>query len=172
MNESPERSFGLLIAYVVPGFVCLAGAGRFSETIASWMSIAPSSAPTVGGFLYVAAGSLTAGLIINAVRWALLDTLHHHTGLVRPDLDFSRSQENLEAFQLAVEHNYRYYQFHGSMVLAAGFYCASDQWSRGMWSPAMLLGFFALETVLLVTSRDNLRRYYSRTKQILGRAEP
>jgi len=172
MNDSPERTFGLLIAFVVPGFVCLAGASCFSEMIANWMSIAPTGAPTVGGFLYVAVGSLGAGLVVNAVRWALLDLLHHQTGIVRPRLDFSHLQANLEAFQLAVEHNYRYYQFYASMVLATIFYSVADQYTRGMWSPWLLVGGAALEVVLLVTSRDCLRRYYERTGQILGVPAP
>lgn len=172
MNDSPERSFGLLIAYVVPGFVCLAGASCFSELIATWMSSAPAGAPTIGGFLYVAVASLGAGLVVNAVRWALLDSLHHLTGLVRPRLDFSRLQANLEAFQLAVEHNYRYYQFYASMVLATAFYALADQWSRGeLWSPWLLAGSIVLEAVLLATSRDCLRRYYERTGQMLGSVE-
>lgn len=170
MNESPERSFGLLIAYVVPGFVCLAGASCFSPTIATWMSVAPSGAPTVGGFLYVAIGSLGAGLVVNAVRWALVDSLHHQTGLVRPQLDFARLQSNLEAFQLAVEHNYRYYQFYASMVLATVFYSVADQAARDLWSRWQLAGCIALDAVLLVTSRDCLRRYYERTGQILARS--
>jgi hypothetical protein len=105
---------------------------------------------------------------VNAVRWALIDTLHHETGLKRPVLNFSRLQANLEAFQLAVEHNYRYYQFHASTTLAAAFYCAADQWARGTWPPAMLVAFVLLEAVLIVTSRDNLQRFYARTEQILG----
>lgn len=170
MNDSPERTFGLLIAYVVPGFVCLAGASCFSEMVANWMSIAPTSAPTVGGFLYVAVGSLGAGLVVNAVRWALVDSLHHQMGLVRPHLDFARLQANLDAFQLAVEHNYRYYQFYASMVLATVFYSVADQVTREIWSAWQSAGCIALDAVLLVTSRDCLRRYYERTGQILARA--
>lgn len=172
MNESLDRNFGLLIAYVVPGFVCLAGVSRYSETVAAWMSIAPAAAPTMGGFLYVAIGSLGAGLVVNAVRWALLDNLHHRTGIVRPVLDFARLQANYEAFQLAVEHNYRYYQFYASIMLAAAFYAVADQRSRGLWPAWTQTGYLALELVLLFTSRDCLQRYYHRTGQMLGEAQP
>jgi hypothetical protein len=37
MKEPLDRSFGLIIAHVLPGFVCLAGASRLSHTVASWM---------------------------------------------------------------------------------------------------------------------------------------
>jgi len=85
------------------------------------MSVSPSSDPTVGGFLYVTLGSLAAGMVTSGFRWLLIDTLLHLTGLTQPTLDFSRLQSNLEAFQLAVEHNYRHYQFYANTMLAAAF---------------------------------------------------
>ncbi len=57
-------------------------------------------------------GSLAAGLTVSAVRWAIIDQIHHATGLSLPDFNFSRLTEHLLAFQLAVEHNYRYFQFY------------------------------------------------------------
>ncbi|MBX3412579.1 MAG: hypothetical protein KF708_07820 [Pirellulales bacterium] len=168
MHDSLERNFGLVVAYVVPGFVCLAGASRYSEPVATWMSVDPTSSPTVGGFLYVVVASLAAGLVVNAFRWVMLDSLLHLTGLVPPRLNFAHLQRHLEAFQLAVDHNYRYYQFYGCMVLASAFYSLADQWSHGMWSPCTLCGWTVVELILLATSRDCLRRYYERTGQMLG----
>jgi hypothetical protein len=135
------------------------------------MSSAPSADPTVGSFLYVALGSLGAGMICSAFRWALIDTLHHRTGLRAPEFNFRQLQANIDAFQLAVEHNYRYYQFHASMALAVLFYAVLDQWTKALWSLPALLALGILEVVLLLTSRDCLRRYYSRTRQLLSADE-
>jgi hypothetical protein len=168
MNESLERSFGIVIAYVLPGFVCLAGASHFSPMIASWMSMTPRAEPTLGAVFYAALGSLTAGLTISAFRWALLDTFYHFTGLPLPNLDFSHLQEKLDAFELAVEHNYRYYQCYAHLAMASGFYGLADQVAHGPWSAAMLAGGGVLEGVLLATSRDCLKRYYRRSEQLLG----
>lgn len=77
------------------------GVVYFSPTIRSWLE--PSSlvtAPTLGSFLYVLLGSLAAGLIISALRWATLDTFHHATGLAAPALNFATLPQNLEAFIL------------------------------------------------------------------------
>ncbi len=82
------------------------------------MSSTPIADPTVGSFLYVALDSLGAGLICSAFRWALVDTLHQRTGLPATELDYSKLRTNIDAFQMAVELNYRYYQFHASMALA------------------------------------------------------
>ena len=167
-NDSLDRSFGLVIAFLIPGFICLAAASRFSPTIAGWMSMVPATDPTVGGFLYVILASIGAGLVASAVRWLVIDTLHHHTGLRPPELEFSRLQENLEAFQTAVEHNYKHYLFYGNSMIAALVFCLSDQLARGVW-PVWKYGLtVALEGVLLAASRDCLRRYYRRTAQLLS----
>lgn len=168
MRENLDRSFGIVIANVLPGFVCLAGASQFSGTVSGWMSVAPSAEPTVGGFLYVALGSLGAGMVCNSFRWALIDTLHLCTGVTGPKLDFSKLQSNIDAFHLAVEHNYRYYQFHASMLIAVFFYAVADQYVHGIWSPFLLLATVILELTLLATSRDCLRRYYERIGQLLS----
>ncbi len=112
MTESLDRSFGLMIAFLLPGFTCLCGFCAFSPTLAAWLSAEPSQEPSLGGFLYAVLGSLAVGLTVSAVRWATIDTLHHSTGLKRPEFNFSQLSEHLAAFQLAVEHNYRYFQFY------------------------------------------------------------
>lgn len=167
-----DRNFGLLIAFILPGFVSLAGASYFSPTIAGWMTVAPQADPSVGGFLYVALGSLAAGMIASAFRWLVIDTLHHRQGLHPPTLDFSRLQENLAAFELAVEHNYRHYQFYANMIPATLFYSAADQIQEGRWTVPSLICLAVLEAVLWVTSGDCLRRYYQRTSQLLSTATP
>lgn len=157
-----------MVAYMAPGFVCLAGASRFSGLVAGWMEVDPTGTLTVGSFLYVIVGSLAAGLVVNAFRWALLDGLFHRTGLTPPRLNFAQLQAHLEAFQLAVEHNYRYYQFYAGTVLASAFYSAADQAARGPWPWWQLAGLAVTEVVLLATARDCLRRFYERTSQMLG----
>ena len=167
--DSLEKNFGLTIAFLLPGFVCLAAMSRFSPTIAVWMSIEPSSSPSVVGFLYVLLASTGAGLIASAVRWLIIDSLHHRTGLRPPQWDFARLQSNYDAFQLAVEHNYRHYQFYANMIVASLLFGFCDQLVRGPWSAGALAAAGALELVLLATSRDCLRRYYARTEQLLRR---
>ena len=65
MTEWTDKNFGLVIAYLLPGFVALWGVGCFSPTVASWISASPQGAPTVAGVCYVTLASLAAGLIAN-----------------------------------------------------------------------------------------------------------
>src|SRR5688572_7097844 len=118
MDEFSHRNFGLTIAYILPGFVALWGASYFSDTLAGWLATASPTAPSIGSFLYGLLGSLTAGLVVSAIRWAAIDTVHSWTGVRRPDLDYSMLQTNLQAFDNAVEYHYRYYQFYANMAVA------------------------------------------------------
>lgn len=173
--DTVHRNFGLVIAFLIPGLVALWGLSYFSPTLANWLSVAPGREPTIGSFLHVALGSLALGLIVSAVRWAVIDTLHHETGVPCPAFDFSKLQENLEAFVLSVEWYYRYYQFYSNMAvsIASLTLCrAVSGVSQGLYEVA---GILALEAILIAASRDSLKRYYQRVGNLLGtlkKAEP
>jgi hypothetical protein len=175
MNEFSERTFGLIIAYLLPGFVALCGAACLSDSVNAWLVTSGDAAPSVGGFLYVAIGSLTAGMTASAIRWAFLDTYHHNTGIDSPRLDFSRLQKNLDAFTFEVESHYRYYQFYGNTLVSLVFAYITWRTSCKTLDHGLLLadiGVLVLGTVFLVASRDSLRKYYERTSQVLGVKEP
>lgn len=170
MDDFSHRNFGLTIAYILPGLVSLWGASYFSESIGQWLATAPQSAPSIGSFLYGLLGSLGAGLIVSAVRWATVDTFNHWTGLVRPKFDYSELQEKLQAFDNAVEYHYRYYQFYGNMAVAlAG--AVAARWfalpSDGIYL-RRIAAFCVLEVILLAGARDALRKYYERLTHVLG----
>ncbi len=173
MGELTDKNFGIAIAYLIPGFLALWGLSYFSPTIRSWLE--PSSlvtAPTLGSFLYVLLGSLAAGLIVSALRWATLDTFHHATGLTAPALNFATLPQNLDAFILVVEANYRFYQFYSNafVALLVAAVCRltaiGNLGGTGPWLAGTLI-----EGVLLAGSRDSLRRYYSRAAALLGEEE-
>jgi len=166
--EPLERNFGLIIAFLLPGFTCLCGVSAFNPTVAGWLAAEPSATPSVGGFLYVLLGSLASGLIVSAFRWALIDTLHHKTGVVRRRFNFYQLNEKMPAYQIAVEYTYRYFQFYGNMVLSVAIFCISRQLTQGVWSVAWISGFVILEMVLFFASRDCLNRYYERLSLVLG----
>lgn len=171
MDIINTRSFGLLIAYVIPGFVCLLGAGTAFEAVWVWLVGAGVSGPSVGGVLYVGVASVGAGMTASVIRWALLDTLHESTGLRRPKLNESRLTERLEAFNYLVEQHYRYYQFYGnSLVAVIAFY---GLWRSSPHSASVLIGWpegvlLLFIVVFAAGSRDALRKYYTGSMLLLG----
>ena len=163
------RNFGLLIAYVIPGFIALWGLSWTYEPVRLWLQGAAPSGPTFGGALYVVMASVACGLIANAFRWVFVDQLHHRTGLPHPDWDDSHLQEHLEAFDYLVENHYRFYQFYGaSLVATLAAYAAWRLSGVHDSSGRAELIVSVLTWVFLVSSRDALTKYYSGTALLLG----
>jgi hypothetical protein len=168
MKDLSAKNFGLLIAYVLPGTVTLTGIGAFSPTVRGWLTDSSPSGPSIGGFLFVTLASVAAGMTGSAVRWVVIDRLHHWTGVVKPHWDDSKLPERLEAFEAIVEAHYRYYQFHGNSLIALIFSYAMWRSSLKDWPAWSDLGISLLAAIFFAVSRDNLRRYYSRTAVLLG----
>ncbi len=169
-----EREFGLVIAFLLPGFLCLWGLSFAVPTIAAWLALSSQSqAPTVGGFLYVTLASLALGLLISAVRWASVDKIHELTGLKRPDFNTSalKDEHTLNAFQRIVESHYRFYQYYANTMVALiiSFICyvafSPDKPSVFLW-----IIFIVVTMTLFYGSRDALRKYYDRGTDILSNA--
>lgn len=171
MNTVTNQNFGLVIAYLLPGFVALWGVSYFSPTVEGWIAASQKDAPTVAGFMYVTLASLAAGVTVSAVRWAMIDQLHHATGVVPPTWNFANLEGKLQGYLALIENHYRYYQFYSNMAVAAAFSFSArcldggEALRRLLW-PAV--GFLVLESVLLAGSRDTLRKYYTRTQQLLS----
>jgi hypothetical protein len=151
------------------GATVLAGLSPFSGTLRGWLALQPADAPTIGGFLFLTVASLAAGMTVSAVRWAVVDTLHGRTGIRAPALDFSRLGENVGAFSLLIDIHYRHYLFYANMAVAIGTVYAGYRLRLGRVWPAGWpdVAFVLLEGVFLTASRDTLRKYYERCRQIL-----
>lgn len=174
MKEVTHETFGLVIAYLLPGFFALWGVSFVSETVRAWLSVSPATAPTVGGFLFGTLGSLAAGMMASTVRWAVIDAIHHRTGIPQPEWDFRRLQRHFEAFEGLVTNHYRYYQALANSIVASVFsfvvfVIASDSWPEGAGVAVVILA--AVEVLLWTGSRDALRKYYERTSLLLSESD-
>ena len=164
------NDFGLLVTYLIPGATLLLGLSLYSETLRMWFATASDHSPTIGGFLYLTVAALAAGMTISALRWAIVDTLQGWTGLKAPALDFSKMGKNVDAFGLLIEIHYRHYLFYANMFVALAFAYVCYRLHLGIFTSVswLDLGFVALEVIFFVTSRDTLRKYYQRGKQLLS----
>ena len=168
MKEISGQNFGLLIAYVLPGFVSLWGVSHFSSMVRGWLvasSVSAANSATVGGFLYVTLASVAAGLTASTIRWVVIDRLHELTGIRRPRWDDSKLQERLGAFEALVENHYRYYQFYSNMLVAVLFLFTARLIASGRPVADMNpldYAILAIVPLYWAGSRDTLRKYYSR----------
>jgi hypothetical protein len=170
VQQSPPFNFGLVVAYLVPGFVVLWGASYLSPILRTWLATPPDNLPTVGGLLYVTVASLAAGMTISAIRWAVFDTLHHRTGVAPPRWDFATLPAKLEAYHALIEIHYRYYQLHSHLFVALAFAYGARFFATPWWAyrvGVVDLGFIIVSVVLFLASRDALRKYYRRAGELL-----
>lgn len=112
MRDLTASNFGLLIAFVIPGLAAVWGLSAIVPSLGGLFVASTENAPTVGGFLYLTVSSVGAGVFVSTIRWMVLDTVHHLTGLPRPPLDFSQFHELGRGYDQLNELHYRYYQFH------------------------------------------------------------
>lgn len=169
MQSISNDTFGPLIAYLVPGATVLTGLSPFLPTVQTWLEGTSTAAPTIGGLLYLSLASLAAGMTVSAVRWAAVDTLHARMGLTPPYLDFGRLPGKVAEMQLLIEIHYRHYQFYANMLVAVAIAYLGYRFHVGFAAPGLPdLALVVLEPVFFFTSRDTLRKYYTRTRELFN----
>lgn len=171
MGDLGAKNFGLLIAFILPGFLLLLGISEVSPAARVWLDVPASCAPTIGGFFYAALASLLLGVTISGVRWLLLDPLFHLSGLTPPEWDFSRLQQKLPEFLALVDAHYRFFQFYSNLAVAlpAAFALKMASGTAGGSTLPLWALLLALECVLLAAARDCLKKYYRRGSDLLDR---
>lgn len=169
MQSVSNDTFGPLIAYLVPGATVLTGLSPFLPTVRTWLDGTATNAPTIGGLLYLSLASLAAGMTVSAVRWATVDALHARTGLTPPCLDFGRLPGKVAELQLLIEIHYRHYQFYANMLVAVAVAYVGYRLHVGFTWPGLPdLALVTLEPIFFYTSRDTLRKYYTRCRELFS----
>jgi hypothetical protein len=170
--ETTNRQFGLIVAYLLPGFIALGGFALLMPEVADWLQpvegesgIAPS--------VYTVMAATALGMILSCFRWLLIDHVFAWTGITPPEWEFERLEQRLPAFDYFVEYHYRYYQFYANTFIAVLWTYALNRWLGtsaflGVVTDAAVLLFSA---ALLAGARDALRKYYQRTNRLLSAPE-
>lgn len=172
MNETSGRQFGLLIAYVLPGFIALMGLSPIIPALGAWLTPIDHNDLSIGPPVYTVMAATAMGLMLAALRWLILDHLHAWTGIARPELKDKRLDDVLGGFDYLVQNHFRYYEFFGNTLMAA---VAVYSANRLLGTFPFLgigtdLGMVILCLVLFAASRDTLAQYFKRTGRLVGRA--
>ncbi len=162
-----DKNFGLLIAFGLPGFLVFTGLPtQLMTPLVSFM--VQNDQPSIGGFLFSLPASIGCGIILSAIRWMLVDSAIHWTGVRKPNLNFRSMDTKLQAFSLLVEHNYRFYQFYSNSLVAIFVLVGIHFRMDGCPSRETLFWLGLLCIVLAAASRDCLARFYQRASLVLG----
>ena len=162
-EENSLANFGLVIAYVLPGFTALQGFPLLTPSETAWGTGGDPN-PPLTAVLSGTVMALAVGLTVSAVRWFVIDRLHRWTGLRPPRRDFSKLDGNVEAYEFLGLIHYRYYKFYANMVVALIWDYATREYTHG-WHGALCVPIILL---FFLASRDSLRKYYQRTGELLG----
>ena len=169
MKDITEKNFGVIIAFLIPGFMLLWGLSYSSDEISKWFAQSGAAdAPTVGGFLYATLASLALGLLVSAVRWLIVDRLLHSVSDL-PEIDFEKlkNKDTFTAFEGVVENHYRYYQYYSNTLVAVIIsfltYLIEAKEKPSLWGWA---GVVFVIIALLLASNDCLKKYHQRAAKI------
>lgn len=163
--EKPE-AFGLVIAYVLPGFVVLWMVATFDPIVAGWLAAAPAT--TVGGFLFALLASLALGLALSGARSIVERLVEKATRSSAPRLDHTQRREHEAAYRDLRDQHYRHYQAHGNLAIAAIVVAAVRFGAHGWPGWGWALGAVAGIGILAWNAQEQLRIYRRKTANLIG----
>jgi hypothetical protein len=170
MKDVTDKNFGVIIAFLLPGFLLLWGFSYSQPELATWlMNMSSKDAPMIGSFLYATIASLVLGLLISAVRTVIVDNfLYHITRLRRPNIQSSKlkNKDTLTAFTAVIENHYRYYQYYANSVVAIAAAYASYVFEKGLPSTLISILTTVILLVLGYAAREELRSFNERAENI------
>lgn len=168
--DTINKQFGLLIAYLLPGFFALGGVAVLVPSVAKWLQpIELDGLSGLGPPVYSVLSAIAVGMICSCVRWLLIDHVLHATGIRPPRWKPSQLERHLASFTYLVESHYRYYQFYANTIVALIWtYIVCRLNGLGAFGIVSDFLVVALTIVLALGARDALTKYYRRTAQLVG----
>ena len=162
MADESTKTFGLIVAYIAPGFIGLSGLVPVFPMIGEWLQPVNNASFGVGPTIYAILAAIAVGLILSCFRWLLLDQLHHWLGLRRPKWRGQGGVSSMPAVEFYVVSHWRYYEFCGNTLIAATWAYLMHRLCQtsSLLGSGTDLGMVILILVLLAASRDALRKYY------------
>jgi hypothetical protein len=169
MKDVSDKNFGVIIAFLLPGFLLLWGLTYSHDELGKWLKdMSSKDAPLIGSFLFATIASLALGLLVSAFRSAIVDPLLYKTGLKRPRINSSKfkNKDTLAAFSAAIENHYRYYQYYANCFVAIaaafGYYLVEKE------PPAAQIWVLVVVTLIVLgrAAREELRSFNERAEDI------
>jgi hypothetical protein len=172
MTGNSSRQFGLIIAYVLPGFIALVGLSPVFPGVAQWLR--PVSAGQfdfgLGPPLYAILAAMALGLVLDSFRWISIDQVHHWMGVRRPTWEDGQLERVLGAFDYLVQNHYRFYAFNANTLIAVLTTYGLNRvlGTLPLLGPSTDVATVLLLVVLFLASRSALANYFARTSRLIG----
>lgn len=155
-------NFGLVIAFIVPGFLGLYAASEYSDVIQKLLG-GSDYIPTIGAVVPLLLLAIASGILLNALAWALIRPIIELTGVKRPEIRYGKMKKE------AIESSYRYYQSYVHLFLVLLIIGIQSLVSYNLPSLPYIALFISVLAVLFIAARDSLSRSYQRMSDILNK---
>ncbi len=164
------NDFGLVIAYVIPGFAFLFGCSAYVHDLHALKQALDIGSLTVAALVILIILAVASGLLVQTIRWLLIDSIHHNSGIKPGSWDFKYLSEQMMAFERLTENHYRFYQFYSGMVVSLVWILGNRVSRVGALFESTNILLLGLSILMFLGSRDTLRKYYQRLNSILTQA--
>lgn len=114
------KSFGLVIAFLVPGMIGLYAGSLHVPMLQDWFAAAGRAQTTVGGFLFITIASSGAGAFLSGVRWYFLEGKIKRAVDVSTEHDIVNRRETQTelVYQHMRQQHYDFYLFYSNTLVA------------------------------------------------------
>ena len=174
MKDVTSTSFGIVIAFVLPGLAAFYSLSFWSSIVNNILKTFLTVNSNVGLFLLVFAAAVIIGLHVTLIRWLLFEVWLCRAHKLDPSFfrNLGMAEERLSAFRAVVDEHYRYHQFWGGMAVVIPIFVAGVL--RQMWSG--LSGWQISLTLIVAVAGEALtcwaaviayELYSTRAKEIL-----
>lgn len=173
MKDVTTTSFGLIIAYLLPGLAGLYSLSFWFPRIAELFAKFGSSESNVGLFLIVILVSVIISLQISFFRYFIFEVIVCAGIKLKPEdfANFGDKDKNI-AFRVLIDGQYRYHEFWGGMLIVqpALFYgwITTSTSNIGLSGVVLWVAAGVVEIATFFAAKIALERYCSRARTILS----
>ena len=119
IRDVTSTTFGLIIAYLLPGLTAFYSLSFFSVRIRSWFDKIFAGSASGGLILFMIFGAIVIGLQLSAVRWLIFEELFcRDCRFDATALSGISDAGRFAAYRLFIDEQLRYHQFWGAMSVA------------------------------------------------------
>jgi len=143
MKDVTITSFGLVIAYLLPGLVGLYGLSFWSPALQKVFGTFLTLQSNVGLFLIVLLAALIVGLLANGFRYFIFEVLFFKSYRMDQSLlKYLPGERKLSAYRTAIDETYRYHQWWGGLAVVTPIGCIG--WIVAVGPYHLRTGLFAI----------------------------
>lgn len=174
MKDVTSTSFGLIIAYIIPGLTFLWGLSLANEKLKSVFSTVMTIQSNAGLFLLIILASIAVSLLISPLRYLIFERYLCKSKKIDRSHYAFLDENNYSSFHALIDYHYRYHQFWGGMLIAMVVPCAalviSNYNDLPWWAIiAIVTCFLLLEWMTIYAAKVAFESYVDKTNQVLGR---